>query len=109
MLWSMEEIFWSAIKSGLKTYDNIWIIEIGQGDDYTTGCLLDNPYFKEHYKLFVISLSKQQVPDADLKAIQQINFTVNLERDRNTQTLFRLFKRNRESIIILFCFNIMSI
>ena len=53
-----------------------------------TGCLLDNPYFKEHYKLFVISLSKQQVLDADLKAIQQINFTANLEGDRNTQMFF---------------------
>ena len=34
----------------LKTYENIREIATGQGDDYTTGCLLDYPYFKENYK-----------------------------------------------------------
>ena len=29
-------------------YENIWKTAAGQGDDYTTGCLLDHPYFKEH-------------------------------------------------------------
>ena len=38
-------------KSYLKTYDNFRKISTGQGDDYTTGCLLDYPYFKKHYKL----------------------------------------------------------
>ena len=32
-------------KSGTITYDNIWNIATGQGDDYTTGCLLDYYYF----------------------------------------------------------------
>ena len=35
-----------SIKNGLKTYDNLRNIPTGQGDDYTTGCLLDYPYFK---------------------------------------------------------------
>ena len=35
------------IKNDLKTYDNIRKIATGQGDDYTTGCLLDYPYFKK--------------------------------------------------------------
>ena len=48
-------------------------------DDYTTGCLLDYPYFKEYHKLIAIDLSKQQKLDADPKAIQQINFTGNLD------------------------------
>ena len=30
----------------------------GQGDDYTTGCLLDCNYFKEYYKMVAIDLSK---------------------------------------------------
>ena len=34
----------------LKTYENIREIATDQGDDYTTGCLLDYPYFKENYK-----------------------------------------------------------
>ena len=38
------------------TYDNIRKIATGQGDDYTTGCLLDYSYFKEHYKLIAINL-----------------------------------------------------
>ena len=43
-------------------------IKIGQGDDYTSCCLLDYPYFKENYNL-AIDLSKQQTLHADLKAI----------------------------------------
>ena len=45
-----------------------------------TGCLLDYTYFKKYYKMIAIDLSKQQVLDADPKAIQQINFTANLNR-----------------------------
>ena len=41
-------------KNFLRTYDNTWKIVTGQGNDYTTGCLLDYPYFKEHYKLIAI-------------------------------------------------------
>ena len=33
----------------IKKYDKIRKTAIGQGDDYTTGCLLDYPYFKDHY------------------------------------------------------------
>ena len=33
-------------------------IPTGKGDDYTTGCLLDYPYFKENYKMIAIDLSK---------------------------------------------------
>ena len=32
------------------TYENIRKITIGQGDDYTTGCLLDYTYFKNIIK-----------------------------------------------------------
>ena len=44
---------------------------------YTTGVLLDYPYFKEHCNLNKLIASKQQVLDVDPKAIQQINFTGN--------------------------------
>ena len=43
-----------------KTCRNIRNIVTGQGDDYTTVCLLDYPYFKKFYKLIAIDLSKQQ-------------------------------------------------
>ena len=62
----------------------------GQGDDYTTGCLLDYTYFKDYYKMIVVDLSKQQAPDVDPKAIQQINFTANLDRAGNTRIYFIL-------------------
>ena len=41
-----------------KQYDEIRKIARGQGDDYTTGCLLDYQYFKDHYNLIAIDLSK---------------------------------------------------
>ena len=63
----------------MRTYDNIQQIATGQGDDCTTGCLLDYNYFNKHYKTIVIDLSKQQALDTDLNAIQQINFTGNLD------------------------------
>ena len=61
-----------------------------QGDDYTTGCLLDYIYLKNYYKMIVVDLSKQQALDADPKAIQQINFTANLDRAGNTRIYFIL-------------------
>ena len=51
----------------------------GQGDDHLIGCLLDYPYFEKYYKLIAIDLSRQQKLDADPKAIQQIDFTRNLD------------------------------
>ena len=63
-------------------YDNIIKTEIGLGDDYITGCLLDYPCFKNYYKLIAIDLSKQQKLDVDSKAIQQINFKGNLARQK---------------------------
>ena len=41
-----------------KTYQNIRKIATGQGDDCTSGCLLDYPYFKENYKMIAVDLSK---------------------------------------------------
>ena len=64
-------------------YENIRKIATGQEDDYTTVCLLDNIYFKNYYKMISVDLSKQQAPDPDPEAIQQINFTANLERAGN--------------------------
>ena len=60
------------------------------GDDYTTGCLLDYTYFKDYYKMIVVDLSKQRAPDVGPKAIQQINFTANLDRAGNTRIYFSL-------------------
>ena len=51
-----------------------------KSNDYTTGNLLDYEYFKDHYKLIAIDLSKQiESENPDLK--QQINFIGRLEED----------------------------
>ena len=71
-------------------HHNIRKICTGQVDDYTTGCFLDYTYFKKYYKIIAIDLSKQQALDADRKAIQQINFTANLNRVGNIRFYFIL-------------------
>ena len=77
----MEKTFLNQpIKNDRITYKNIRKIATGQEDDYTTGCLLDYTYFKNYYRMIAIDLSEQQALDADPKAIQQINFTANLDR-----------------------------
>ena len=85
-----KNFFDQPINSELKAYENIRKIATGKGDDYTTGCLLDYSYFKDHYKMIAIDLSKQQALDADPRAIQQINFTANLDRAGNTRIYFIL-------------------
>ena len=78
------------IKDNKVTYENIRKIATAHGDDYTTSCLLDYPYFKNSYKMIAVDLDKQQALDADPRAIQQINFTINLDRAGNTRIYFIL-------------------
>ena len=93
-----KNFFDQPINSMTKTYENIRKIAIGQGDDYTTGCLLDYSYFKENYKLIAIDLRKQQALDADPRAIQQNNFRANLDRDGNT-TMFFIIEQEKETVL----------
>ena len=58
----------------IKQYDEIRKTATGQGEDYTTGCLLDYQYFKDLYQLIAVNLSKQKELDTDSRAIQQIEF-----------------------------------
>ena len=69
-----------AIDSEIKRYEEIRKLTTGQGEDYTTGYLLDNNYIKNHYRLIVVDLSRQKELDADLKAIQQIQFIGQLKK-----------------------------
>ena len=93
-----ENFFDQSIKNNKVTYENIRKIATGQGDDYATGCLLDYPYFKGSYKMIAVDLSKQQALDADPRAIQQINFTKNLDRAGNTRIYFILVEA-KETIL----------
>ena len=58
----------------IKQYDEIRKTATGQWDDYTTGCLLDYQYFKNHCNLIAIDLSKQKELYVDSRAVQQIEF-----------------------------------
>ena len=79
-----KNFFDQPINSMGKTYENVRKVAIDQRNDYTTGCLLDYSYYKNHYKMIAIDLSKQQVLGADPREIQQINFTANLDKAGNT-------------------------
>ena len=80
-----------------KTDENIRKVATVQGDNYTTGCLLDYTYFKKFYKMIAVDLSKQQALDADPKAIQQTNFTANLDRAGNKWIYF-ILKEAKETV-----------
>ena len=84
------------LKHGIKTYKHKknchWSRRWLQ-----TGCLLDYPYFKESYKMIAIDLRKQQALDTDPRAIQQINFTANLDR-RKYKNVFHYW-RNKKTVV----------
>ena len=93
-----KNFIYQTINSEIKIYENIRKIGTGKGDGYTTGCLLDDSYFKENYKMIAIDLSKQQALDANPRAIQQINFTANLDRAGNT-TMFFIIEKAKETVL----------
>ena len=92
-----KNFFDQPINRMIKTYENIRKTATGQGDDYTTGCLLDYSYFKQHYKMIAIDLSKQQAVDADARAIQRTNFMANLDREENA-TIFFITEEAKETV-----------
>ena len=46
-----KNFFDQPIKDNKVTYEKIRKIATCQGNDYTTSCLLDYPYFKDRYKM----------------------------------------------------------
>ena len=91
-----RKCFDQPIRNDIRTYENIRKIATGQGDDYTTGCLLEYSYFKKHYKMIAIDLSKQQALNTD--PIQQINFTWNVSGNNN-RLVFFIIEEGKETIL----------
>ena len=91
-----ENFFDQPIKDNKVTYENIRKVATGKRDDYTTGCLLGYTYFRDHYKMIAVDLSRQQALDPDSRKIQQINFTANLDRVGNTRVYF-ILEESRET------------
>ena len=84
------------ISDQIKKYDEIRKIATGKGDDYTTGCLLDYRYFKYHYQLIVVDLSKQKELDADSRAILQSEFNEMLKTNSQVCTVL---EKSKETVL----------
>ena len=80
----------------IKQCDEIRKTATGQGDDYTTESLLDYQYFKDHYNLIAIDLSKQKELDADLRAIQQIELYGIL---KTNSLLYTVSEKSKETML----------
>ena len=81
---------WFASKNDKEAYEKI--IDLSNNSDYTTGNLLDYGYYKKHYRLIEIDLSKQ----TKMKDPQQINFIGKLLKNTGA-TMFFLIERSEET------------
>ena len=84
------------INDSIKQYDEIRKVSTGQGDDYTTGCLLDFAYFEKNYKLIAADLSKQKALDSDSRTIQQIIFTAKITAAANITRVIIHYNQNKQ-------------
>ena len=88
-----KPFFEIPVKNKEETYEKT--IEISENSDYTTGNLLDYEYFKDHYKLIAIDLSKQsELENSDIN--QQINFIGRLEQNA---TMFFIIEKKEETTL----------
>ena len=74
------------------------IIEMSGNNYYTTVSSFDFAYFKEHYRLIAIDLSKQD----KLKDPQQINFIGKSENQAHEVTMFFIIEKSEETIFEFF-------
>ena len=89
-----------SINDWTNQYGEIRKVSTWYGDDYTTGCLLDYSYFKDHYRLIAVDLSKQKALDADPRAIQQIVFQGVVGGDDDTKiSLYTILEQSKETIL----------
>ena len=91
-----RNVYDNPIESDIEKYRELKKVMIGKGKDYTTGSLLDYNYFKKHYKLVAVDLSKQKELDADPRAIQQIEFKYMLGTN---STIYGVLEKSKETIL----------
>ena len=71
--------------------------------DYTTGCLLDYDYIKNHYRLIAVAWSTLKELEADPKATKPIEFVVKLKNPGNevfvneSMFILTIFKKMKET------------
>ena len=110
---SMEKTYVTMQLTPIKWYEKIRNLTTGQGEVYTTGCLLDYEYIKKHYRLIANDLSRQKELNTDPKEIQQIEFVGQLKKldDDGIESMFFLtilekiketiLKFSQESVMVL--------
>ena len=86
-------------------FNKVQSITDNEGGHCTSCCLLDYSYVKEHYKLTVTDLSKQQA----LGDPSKCNKLIIMDMKRKIQQSSSLFVRNRETIVNTFYFDIISL
>ena len=84
-----KSFFDLSVKNEEEAYEKI--IDMSNNNDYTTGNLLDFAYFKKHYKLIAIDLSKQ----TKLKDPQKIHFIGKLLRNTGATMFFIIEKSEK--------------
>ena len=85
-----KSFFDLSVKNDEEAYEKI--IDMSNNNDYTTGKLLDFSYYKKHYKIIAIDLSKQ----SKLKDPQKINFIGNCLRNTGA-TMFFIIEKSEET------------
>ena len=88
-----KNVYDQPINDLIKQYDEVRKVSTGQGDDYTTECLLDYAYFKDNYKLIAVDLSKYLL-------IQQIVFQGVVGGVNNTKIrLYTILEKSKETLL----------
>ena len=85
-----KSFFDLSVKNDEVAYEKI--IDMSNNSDYTTDNLLDYAYYKKHYRLIAIDLSKQ----TKVKDPQQINFIGKLLRNTGA-TMFFIIEKSEET------------
>ena len=96
VLIDVSNFYDQSINNPIQNYDEIRKIATGKGDDYTTVCLLDYQYFKDHYQSIAVDLSKQKELDADPRVIQQIEFYRKLKTNSQVCTVL---EKSKETVL----------
>ena len=92
-----------SMNDSIKQYNEKRKISTGQGDDYTTVCLIDFAYFENNYRLIVADLIKQKALDADSRAIQKFIFTSKIKATgNNTRTIINYILKQSKGTMLEF-------
>ena len=88
----------------MRTYDNIRKITTGQGDDYSTGFLLDYNYFNNYYKIIAMDLNTKHLMLIQKQYRKLILLKIQIEQKvqqcfsllQKQKTLFQIFHKELE-------------